>query len=105
MKISINEIMTFKEFDILLDGVVIGSAEVKYPDMTLNNFNIYPEYRNKGYGTETIKIFVEQYGVTNLWVKSDNEAAKHIYAKNGFVADSNPLYVAMRLKEGAENDT
>lgn len=90
--------MSFKEFEILLDDVVIGSAEIKYPDMTLNNFNIYPEYRNKGFGAEAIKLFVEQFGVTNLWVKPDNEIAKHIYEKNGFVVDNHPLYVAMRKR-------
>lgn len=97
-KISVKETMKFKEFDIMLGDTVIGSAEIEYPNMTLNNFHIYPTYRNKGYGSEAVKLFVEKYGVTNLFVKPDNEIAKHVYEKNGFVSDSEPLYIAMRVK-------
>lgn len=95
-KITIVETMCFKEFDILLGDTVIGSAEIKYPSMTLNNFSIYPQYQGKGYGTEAIRQFVEKFGVTNLWVAPDNEIAKHIYEKNGFVVDRQPLFIAMR---------
>ena len=97
-KISIKEVEQYKEFDILLDGKVIGSAEIKYPDMTLNNFNIHPQYQGKGYGQEAIKQFVDDFGVTNLWVSPENETAKHIYEKNGFVVDDKPTFIAMRLK-------
>lgn len=96
--IDIIEKETFKEFDILIDGTVIGSAEIKYPDMTLNNFFIYPQFRNKGYGTEAIKQLVEKFGVTNLWVSCENETARHIYEKNGFIVNSKPKYIAMKLK-------
>lgn len=34
---------------------------------------------------------------------TDNEIAKHIYEKNGFEQDENPLYIAMRLKGGDDN--
>ena len=97
-EITIKEVEQYKEFDILLDGEIIGSAEIRYPAMTLNNFNIHPQHRGKGYGQSAIKQFVEIFGVTNLWVAPDNENAKHIYEKNGFVTDDNPLYIAMRLK-------
>ena len=99
MKISLNETMCFREFDILLGDTVIGSAEIKYPTMTLNNFSIYPQYRGKGYVTKAIRLFVENFGVTNLWVDPNNKVAKHIYEKNGFVADNKPLFVAMRRKD------
>ena len=99
MEIFIKEIEMYKEFDIMLDGEIIGSAEIKYPDMTLNNFVLYPQYRSKGYGQEIIKRFVADFGVTNLWVSHENEIAKHIYEKNGFVIDDKPKLVAMRLKE------
>lgn len=99
-EISIRETEVYKEFDILLDEEIIGSAEIKYPSMTLNNFFLYPQYRNKGYGQEAIKQFVENYGITNLWVSPENEIAKHIYEKNGFEQDENPFYIAMRLKGG-----
>lgn len=104
VKISINETMCFKEFDILLGDIIIGFAEIKYPTMTLNNFSIYPQYQGKGYGTEAIRLFVEKFGVTNLWVAPDNEVAKHIYEKNGFVADSNPLFIAMKRKENLNDE-
>lgn len=100
IEIYIKETETYKEFDIILDEEIIGSAEIKYPTMTLNNFYIYPQYRGKGYGQEAIKKFVECFGVTNLWVSPDNEIAKHIYEKNGFEQDEKPLYIAMRLKGG-----
>ena len=102
MAISIEETESYKEFDILLDGEVIGYAEIKYPSMTLNNFFIYPQHRRNGYGQEAIKQFVENFGVTNLWVSPDNETAKHIYEKNGFRVDDTPIFIAMRLKGGAE---
>lgn len=97
-EIVIKETETFKQFDILLDEKVIGSAEIKYPDMTLNNFFIYPEYRNKGYGQKLLRDFIENFGVTNLWVDPNNEVAKHIYQKLGFTLDETPNYIAMRLK-------
>lgn len=100
MTIKLKETETYKEYDILLGDKVIGSAEIKYPDMTLNNFFIYPEYRNRGYGQEAIKHFVDKFGVTNLWVRTDNEIAKHIYKKAGFEVDGNPTFIAMRLKGG-----
>ena len=96
-EISIKEVEQYKEFDILLGETVIGSGEIKYPDMTLNNFNIYPQYRGRGYGQEAIKLFIENFGITNLWVNPDNEIAKHIYEKNGFVIDDKPMFIAMRL--------
>jgi hypothetical protein len=59
-EIVIKETETFKQFDILLDEKVIGSAEIKYPDMTLNNFFIYPEYRNKGYGQKDTRLWQKE---------------------------------------------
>lgn len=100
--IILKEVECYKEFDIVLDGEIIGAAEIKYPSMTLNNFHIHPCYRGKGYGQEAIKQIVEKFGVTNLWVSAENEIAKHIYEKNGFVIDDNPMFFSMRKKGGAE---
>ena len=102
-EICIKETEIYKEFDILLNGEVIGSAEIKYPDMTLNDFNILPQYQGKGYGQKAIKKFIDDFGVTNLWVSPENEIAKHIYEKNGFEVDNRPLFIAMRLKGGNDN--
>ena len=52
------------------------------------------EKENKS-GQEIIKRFVADFGVTNLWVSHENEIAKHIYEKNGFVIDDKPKLVAM----------
>lgn len=101
-EITIRESECFKEFDICLGNKVIGTAEIKYPEMTLNNFKIYSEYQNMGYGQEAIKQFVDDFGVTNLCVDSQNAVAKHFYEKNGFVVDDTPLFVAMRVKDGEE---
>ena len=100
-EICIKETEIYKEFDILLNGEVIGSAEIKYPDMTLNNFNILPQYQGKSYGQKAIKKFIDEFGITNLWVSPENEIAKHIYEKNGFMIDDTPLFIAMRIKGGA----
>lgn len=43
-KITIKESECFKEFDICFSKKVIGTAEIKYQEMTLNNFKIYSEY-------------------------------------------------------------
>lgn len=103
-KITIKEVECFKEFDICLGEKVIGTAEIKYPEMTLNNFKIYSEYQNRGYGQKAIKQFANDFGATNLWVGPQNEVAKHIYEKNGFVVDGTPLFIAMRVKGGATNE-
>ena len=102
MGIEIREVGCYKEFEIVLDGTDIGYASIKFPDMTLENFNIYPQHRGKGYGTEAVRLFVEKHGVTNLWVAPNNDVARHIYEKNGFVVDSQPLFVAMRVRENIQ---
>ncbi len=102
MKITIKEVEQYKEVDILLDGEIIGSAEIKYPSMTLSNFHIQSHYRGKGYGQEALKVLIDDFGVTNLWVGIENEIAQHIYTKNGFAIDDNPMFIPMRLKGGAE---
>ena len=48
------------------------------------------------------KQFIDDFGITNLWVAPDNEIAKHIYEKSGFTVDDNPIFIAMRLKGGAD---
>ena len=45
-EIIIKEVETLKQFDILLNEEVIGSA-VKYPDMTLSNFLFTPNIKTK----------------------------------------------------------
>lgn len=94
--VIIKEVECYKEIDIILDGEIIGAAEIKYPSMTLNNFHIHPHYRGKGYGQEALKQIIDTFGVTNLWVSAENDVAKHIYEKIGFVVDSEPKFIYMK---------
>lgn len=99
-EIIIRETETFKEYEIMCGDEIIGTAEIKFPEMTLNNFFIYPQYRNKGYGQKAIEQFIKDFGITNLWVNVENEIARHIYEKSGFVVDDTPKYISMKVKGG-----
>lgn len=83
---------TFIELDIIVDGVTVGNAEIEPNKSELSRLVIFEPYRNKGYGIQAVKMLVKTYNLDNLWVRSDNAAAIHVYEKCGFVKHGETMF-------------
>lgn len=79
------------------NGVIIGRAEICLNRNELSSFEIYAPYQNKGNGQKALKMLIDRYNIKSLYVKSDNEIAKHVYSKCGFKITSNTEYYRMEL--------
>lgn len=83
----------FIEINIMLDdGTLIGTAEVEPNKHTLERFVIFDPYQNKGYGQQALDELMQTYMLKNLWVRSDNARAIHIYEKAGFKRNRETMY-------------
>lgn len=80
---EIKQTETFVEHNIVVDGVEVGNVELCPERNEIARLVIYEPYQNKGYGTEAVRLLVEQ-GYKSLWVRSDNPRAIHVYEKCGF---------------------
>ena len=101
MAITAKENELYREIELFRDGVKIGEAEVDLKNHMLSRLNIYEPYQNKGYGTETVKMLTEVYGLNVLWVNADNRRAIHVYEKCGFSINKPTMYEMVRKpKEG-----
>lgn len=96
-KLTLEEAEIYKEFDILIDDTIIGSVEIKYPDMELRNLHIRPDYQDKGFGTQVVKMLVNDYGIKRLCVSAENKKARHIYEKCGFIIDKYSRNIEMKV--------
>ena len=78
------------------DGVIVGTALVReFTDeplgYDLQQFMIDRQYQNKGYGTEALRLLLEElrrenhYDHVELCVKKADSEAIHLYEKLGFV--------------------
>ncbi len=78
------------------DGVIVGTALVReFTDeplgYDLQQFMIDRQYQNKGYGTEALRLLLEElrrenhYDHVELCVKRADMEAIHLYEKLGFV--------------------
>ena len=74
---------TFIEHDIFVDDVKIGTVELCPEKNEISRLVIFEPYQNKGYGTEVVRNLIKK-GYVNLWVRSDNLVALHVYEKCGF---------------------
>lgn len=84
--------------ETLADSVPIGIAALDgaEPELGRAELTIYigePKYRGGGFGTDAIRVLC-RYGFDemrlhgiSLWVIADNEAARHVYRKLGFVEE------------------
>lgn len=89
--------MTFK---ILVNNVKVGEIKGKiYDDINaigLGDYEIYPKYQNKGYGTKALENLIEQlkskYDLIYCFVDKDNDRAIHIYSKLGKLKDVGDQY-------------
>lgn len=82
-------------FDIIVNGNKVGKYGLSfYNDIKaigIGDLEIYPEYRNKGYGTRTIKDIISKYKNTAdliyCFVDKDNTDAIRLYKRLGTVSD------------------
>lgn len=94
--IEIKENELYQEIELFIDGEKIGEAEVDIKGKMLSRLSIFPPYRNKGYGTQVVKLFNEKYSCDVLWVNADNERAIHVYEKNGYEISKPTMYLMER---------
>jgi ribosomal protein S18 acetylase RimI-like enzyme len=91
IKLKENEL--YQELEIFIDGEKIGEAEIELKGKMLSRLSIFPQYQNKGYGTEIVKMLNEKYGCNVLWVNADNKRAIHTYEKNGYKIEKPTMYL------------
>lgn len=91
--IKIRENELYQEVSLFVDDVHIGEAEVDIKGKMISRLNIYEPYRDRGYGTEVVKMLTEKYGCECLWVEAKNERAIHVYEKCGFKKVKPTMYL------------
>jgi RimJ/RimL family protein N-acetyltransferase len=84
MELRLEANKAYHEIEIFDGKTKIGEAEIEVVENMLSRLLIYEPYRNKGYGTRAVKMLIEDYGCTCLWVEADNSRAIHVYEKCGF---------------------
>jgi len=94
--VTIKEQEQYIELELFDGETKIGNAEVDVANKMLSRFEIYEPYQNKGYGTEALKQLIDKYDIDNLWVRSDNKRAIHVYEKYGFEIDESAMYSMVR---------
>ena len=100
MPIAIKENELYREIELYHDGIKVGEAEVDLENHMLSRLCIFEPYQNNGYGTEAVKMLTEKYGLNNLWVRSDNKRAIHVYERCGYsISKTTMLEMVKRLKE------
>lgn len=74
------------EFDILVDGVKVGAADVMAEDEDdehayVERIDIFAEYQNNGFGTDALRQLSDKwFGVE---IAPDNEDAQRLYERLG----------------------
>ena len=85
---SVNE--TVKDyFNIIIDDKIIGSICIKDLENAklLDEIYLEKEFRNKGIGTDIIKIIIENNKNIYLWVYKENKRAVELYKRLGFTIE------------------
>lgn len=96
MAVTIKEQESYTELELFDNDIKIGEAEIDINNDMLSRFVIYVPYQNMGYGTRILKMLIEKYNISNLWVRADNERAIHVYKKCGFELDEPTMYSMVR---------
>ena len=82
---SVNEI--FKDYyNIIIDDKIIGSVCIRDLENAklLDEIYLEKEFRNKGIGTDIIRIIIENNESVYLWVYKENIKAVSLYKRLGF---------------------
>lgn len=96
----IEQTESFVEHEIYVGDTKIGEVELCPERHEISRLVIYEPFQNKGYGTTAVKGLVRR-GYNNLWVRSDNPRAIHVYEKCGF-RKSNTVMYRMDLEDDLE---
>lgn len=98
MKYIENEIENGKQFYVLMDTGAKGIVSIK--DNLIENLYVLPSAQRKGYGTKLLH-FAEQKcpSTPTLWILSNNEAAKNLYVKHGYIFTGNAKPLKSDLQE------
>lgn len=97
-----------KKFTIKVNGKKVGEikATIYGKQIGLGSFEIYPQYRNKGYGTKALKRLINElkkdYDLIYCFIDKDNDVALHIYKKLGEVRDVGEQYQAVFYDKSGE---
>ena len=94
--INLKENELYQEVELFVNGEKIGEAEIEIKGKMLSKLNIFPPYKNKGYGTQIVNMLNEKYGCEVLWVNADNKMAIHTYEKNGYSISKPTMYLMER---------
>jgi len=94
--LSIKKSETYEELELFDNDIKIGETEIDINNDMLSRFVIYVPYQNMGYGTRILKMLIEKYNISNLWVRSDNKRAIHVYEKCGFEIGEPTMYSMVR---------
>lgn len=94
MELKQNE--KYQELDIIVDGVKIGEAEVDLKSKMLSRLCIFEPYQNQGHGQRVVDMLIRNFQIDNLWVRSDNPMAIHVYEKCGFKKSKETMFEMRR---------
>ena len=82
----------YQDMDILVDGVKVGELEIELESHMLSRLVIFDPYQNKGYGQKAVELAIRHFDIDNLWVRSDNKKAIHVYEKCGFKKSEETMF-------------
>ena len=98
MKYIESEIKSGKQFYVLIDTQAKGIVSIK--GNLIENLYVLPSEQRKGYGTRLLHYAGQKCsGTPTLWVLSNNEAAKNLYIKYGYVFTGNAKRLKNELRE------
>lgn len=102
MIIKENEL--YREIELYSGDVKVGEAEVDLKNHMLAKLVIFEPYQNQGFGTNAVKMLTEKYNLNNLWVRSDNSRAIHVYEKCGYWISKQTMYEMVRTFETKDGE-
>ena len=87
-----------KQFYILFDTEAKGIVSIK--NNLIENLYVLPSEQRKGYGTKLLH-FAEQKCIDTptLWILSNNDVAKSLYTKHGYLFTGNVKELKNELQE------
>ncbi len=78
-------------------------AVVSVLENLIEDLYVLPDYQNKGYGSQllnyAISIIQKQCLTPSLWILENNDAARRLYMRRGFVPSGKENSITGKLKE------
>lgn len=66
------------------DDVPVGIVSIR--GNLIENLYVHPTYQRQGYGTKLLRFAMEQCeDAPTLWILNNNDGARRLYERNGFV--------------------